>query len=211
MAMALMINSANTYVYADDYNYEVGISFEQLVEALDDDVEVIDGQFILDLSQNEIEKIGQDNYDSILEGIEYVNELLQTEAYDVTENGTIYETDDELTIQGGNVDKVVYKWWGIKRYASKKNAKKIASKFNTISNSAWMFSGSAAATAAVNAMVPEPFLSKGAASLATLVSALSGVGAGYFGLIATRIDAKNGSRGVIINLTWVGVFTVSKQ
>ena len=158
MAMALMINSANTYVYADDYNYEVGISFEQLVEALDDDVEVIDGQFILDLSQNEIEKIGQDNYDSILEGIEYVNELLQTEAYDVTENGTIYETDDELTIQGGNVDKVVYKWWGIKRYASKKNAKKIASKFNTISNSAWMFSGSAAATAAVNAMVQEVLL-----------------------------------------------------
>lgn len=219
LAMAITVSNINVSVYADSGEYaqnhyeqeEYGITFDELIDELDDDVEVVNGQFVLEISQKEIDKIGQENYEAILAGMEQVNDLLQTEEYDVTDNGTVYEINEDLAIQGGNVDKVVVKWWGIKRYASKKSAKKIVSTFNTISNSAWMVSGGTASYTAAAALAPEGLISKGSAAVSALISGLSAVGAGYFGLIATRIDAKNGSIGVIINFTWVGIFTVKKQ
>ena len=50
----------------------------------------------------------------------------------------------------------------------------------------------------------------GVATVSASISGLTVVGAGYFGLITTRIGV-NSSRGIIINLIWVGIFTVSKQ
>ena len=185
--------------------------FDDLIAYLDEKVSVICGQFVLSVSEDEIACFDQEDFESILYGMDTVNGLLRTDAYDVTANGTVYETDEQLVIQGGNVDKVVVKWWGIKRYASKSSADKIVSTFNTISNSAWMVPGGTASYAAAAALFPEGLISKTSSAVSAFVSGITAVAAGYYGLIATRIDAKNGTKGVIINITWVGAFTVTSQ
>lgn len=53
-----------------------------------------------------------------------------------------------------------------------------------------MVSGGTASYTAAAALAPEGLISKGSAAVSALISGLSAVGAGYFGLIATRIDAK---------------------
>ena len=104
LAMAITVSNINVSVYADSGEYaqnhyeqeEYGITFDELIDELDDDVEIVNGQFVLEISQKEIDKIGQENYEAILAGMEQVNDLLQTEEYDVTDNGTVYEINEDF-------------------------------------------------------------------------------------------------------------------
>lgn len=138
-----------------------------------------------------------------MEAIDSINELIEQGELKATENGTLYETsDDELVVQGGNVDKMVYHWWGYTRYANNKNTKKLINRFNTASNGAWVVCGG---TASASYLFPV------SAPYTGLVSGLTGMAAGYWGLLATRMSAKNKGKGVIVNMTWVLVFTVKSQ
>ena len=173
---------------------------EDIISLVEQYVDVTEDGFIkLELTDSLIQDIGKENYESFLSGIETINSLISIGELSVTDNGTIYElNDDELIVQGGNVDKVTYHWWGIRRYASNSSTKEIIDYFSTVSNGAGIACGG---TAAIGLIFPA----------ALPASAFSGVGAGYFGLLASRISANNKGRGVIIDLTYVLVFNIKPQ
>ena len=123
----------------------------------------------------------------------------------ITENGTIYESDnEELVVQGGNVDDFEWHWWGVRRYASHNSASDIAYKLNK--------AGSRAGYILTIAGVVALFVPEG---LVKLVAACISVGAGfawaYLSDIANDINYYNGSRGVIIDFTWVLYFDICSQ
>lgn len=179
-------------------------SQEAFIEESNEFVEVSEeGLIELELPDDLLEQISEEEYAVYLEAIDSINELIEQGELKATENGTLYETsDDELVVQGGNVDKMVYHWWGYTRYANNKNTKKLINRFNTASNGAWVVCGG---TASASYLFPV------SAPYTGLVSGLTGMAAGYWGLLATRMSAKNKGKGVIVNMTWVLVFTVKSQ
>lgn len=73
-----------------------------------------EGLIELNLPDNIIEMIDADEYEMILQGIDNINNEVESGDVIVTDNGTVYDTsDDELVVQGGNVNKVVKHWWGL--------------------------------------------------------------------------------------------------
>lgn len=180
------------------------MSQNEFIEESNEFVEVSeDGLIELELPDYLLERISEEEYGVYLEAINRINELIEQGDLKATKNGTLYETsDDELVVQGGNVDKMVYHWWGYTRYANNKNTKKIINRFNTVSNGAWVVCGG---TASASYLFPV------SAPYTGLVSGLTGMAAGYWGLLATRMSAKNKGKGVIVNMTWVLVFTVKSQ
>ena len=71
-----------------------------------------------------------------------------------------------------------------------------------LSNGAWIVCGGSASGAAIF---------PASAPITGLISGLTGMAAGYWGLLATRISANNHGKGVIIDLTWVLVFNIKPQ
>ncbi|WP_302630167.1 hypothetical protein [uncultured Eubacterium sp.] len=190
-------------VFAQELQMEE-MSQEAFIEESNEFVEVSEeGLIELELPDDLLEQISEEEYAVYLEAIDSINELIEQGELKATENGTLYETsDDELVVQGGNVDKMVYHWWGYTRYANNKNTKKLINRFNTASNGAWVVCGG---TASASYLFPV------SAPYTGLVSGLTGMAAGYWGLLATRMSAKNKGKGVIVNMTWVLVFTVKSQ
>ena len=190
-------------VFAQELQMEE-MSQEAFIEESNEFVEVSEeGLIELELPDDLLEQISEEEYAVYLEAIDSINELIEQGELKATENGTLYETsDDELVVQGGNVDKMVYHWWGYTRYANNKNTKKLINRFNTASNGAWVVCGG---TASASYLFPV------SAPYTGLVSGLTGMAAGYWGLLATRMSAKNKGKGVIVNMTWVLVFAVKSQ
>ena len=139
-------------------------------------------------------------YDTVMDEL---NKLVKSDELYITCNGTIYElSDDEIVVQGGNVDKVVYSWWGYTRYANNSNSKKMVKELNSKANG---LSGAGATAALVGCIVP---VTK---PITAVISASNGIGSAYFKLVAEKIEDKNKGKGVIIKMTWAFVFTVQSQ
>lgn len=208
LVSAIMLSGTATTVFADSASSDVStnsqITEAELIDIGNQYVFVNDeGNIALNLPQTSVQEIGKENYQEIQDGISSINDLIESGMLETTENGTIYESnDDELVVQGGNVDKVTYHWWGVRRYANNTNTNALVNKFNTTSNGAWIVCGGSASGAAIF---------PASAPITGLISGLTGMAAGYWGLLATRISANNHGKGVIIDLTWVLVFNIKPQ
>lgn len=129
------------------------------------------------------------------EGIESINEEVQSGEMEVLENGTIVDADDDAYyLQGGSTYDITY-WWGKRRYKS---------------------------TAAANAWVYK--INKGVAVNAGM-SVIAGAVFGGWGAVPNGLTAAHGSyfasrvayvnsttnRGIIADVTWVLTISVRKQ
>ncbi len=103
---------------------------------------------------------------------------------------------------GGKNTDYEYHWWGYSRYACDCDARRIVSNLNTAAGSGTMAAGTAAAVAL---KFPPAAIEAG------IVAAGSTIGAGYWSLLATRIDANNEGNGVYIEMTWVLFFDITPQ
>lgn len=178
----------------------------EFIEEADDYVEVSEEGIIeFNIPDELADKISEEEYNAYLEGIANINQLIEDGELSITENGTIYESDnEELVVQGGNVDDFEWHWWGVRRYASHNSASDIAYKLNK--------AGSRAGYILTIAGVVALFVPEG---LVKLVAGCISIGAGfawaYFCDVANDINYYNGSRGVIIDVTWVLYFDVCSQ
>ncbi|WP_052340721.1 hypothetical protein [Bacillus haynesii] len=84
--------------------------------------------------------------------------------------------------------KWTYHWWGYDRKFTHKQANGYISELNQ---------GAAGATLAI-----------GAAYALPPVAGLGTMAAGYWNLLANRVDAHNGKKGVLVSVTWALVFSV---
>lgn len=115
-----------------------------------------------------------------------------------TENGTIYESaDDELVVQGGNVDKVTWHWWGVRKYACHNCAEDLAHAYEQIAIGT-------TGTAGIAVFFPP---------VGTGVAIASIFGTTRAALLANSIKYYNGKtdRGVIVDLRWIVTYKVSCQ
>lgn len=173
------------------------------IEKADNYLEVNDeGLIELDLPDNVVEMIGSDEYEKILQGIDEINSEVKSGEVIVTDNGTIYDiSDEELVVQGGNVNKVVRHWWGFTRYANNKASKKLAKKLYSNGSFCALLSTGAGGVA----------FFPGASLPAGMLSVASGISSAWQSHLADRITEENKGKGVKITLTWCLIYTVKGQ
>lgn len=146
-----------------------------------------------------------------VEAIEALNQHFQTINPDI-KNGEM-QTDEDLNIIGGehvikshrcSLGKNSYTtfWWGYQRYACNCESKRIVSDLNT-----WAAGGTMAGGAAAGVAIVFPVT----APVAGVIAAGAAFDAGYWWLLATRIDANNKGRGTVINMTSVLIFDIAAQ
>lgn len=127
-------------------------------------------------------------------------------------NGEI-STDENLNIINGEhlirshrcsrgVNSYTTYWWGYQRYACNCESERIVSDLNTWAAGSTMTGGAAAGVAIVFPVT---------AAVAGAIAAGAAFDAGYWWLLATRIDANNEGYGTIINMTHVLVFDIEPQ
>lgn len=117
-----------------------------------------------------------------------MNELADENVVVITDNETVYQTDDTaFSVQGG-VNKVVFKWWGRKSYMSTARANGFVD-------------------ACTNVSISAGYVGAGAVGL------FSGLASGYFAKLAYDVDNRNDGhqRGIIANFTWAAVYWTEKQ
>lgn len=173
---------------------------EEFLAEVEDYIEVSEmGLIELDLPESLESHFSKEEYETMMAGLDELNMLIESGELEVTENGTIYESnDEELVVQGGNVNKVTWHWWGVRRYASKSKAAKLARDFSAIAI------GCGAISTVSGFFGPAGI----AVSITTAI-----VGTGRAGLLANDINYYNGltDRGVIIDLRWILTYKVSCQ
>ena len=122
-------------------------------------------------------------------------------------------TDEDLNIINGEhlirshrcssgVNSYTTYWWGYQRYACNCESNRIVSDLNTWAAGGTMTGGAAAGVAIVFPVT---------AAVAGAIAAGAAFDAGYWWLVATRIDANNEGNGTIINMTHVLVFDIEPQ
>lgn len=122
-------------------------------------------------------------------------------------------TDEDLNIINGEhlirshrcsrgVNSYTTHWWGYQRYACNCESNRIVSDLNTWAAGGTMTGGAAAGVAIIFPVT---------AAVAGLIAAGAAFDAGYWWLVATRIDANNQGYGTIINMTHVLVFDIEPQ
>lgn len=122
-------------------------------------------------------------------------------------------TDEDLNIINGEhlirshrcssgVNSYTTYWWGYQRYACNCESNRIVSDLNT-----WAAGGTMAGGAAAGVAIVFPVT----AAVAGAIAAGAAFDAGYWWLVATRIDANNEGNGTIINMTHVLVFDIEPQ
>lgn len=82
-------------------------------------------------NQEELKKlIGSNDFEAVIENINYCNSLIEEDKIGIKENGSLYlENDTMLTIQGGNINATRVYWWGWHRYNDNLSTKKIVKEF----------------------------------------------------------------------------------
>ncbi|MEH7453781.1 hypothetical protein [Gottfriedia acidiceleris] len=163
----------------------------EMINTLDNYINAEDNQFeISKIPNNVYFKFGKENIDSILNGVKELNTLAQDGEVIITDNETVYDTNDtSFDVQGG-VNKVVYKWYGRVRYFSTASAKEFVYQCYKV----------AAGSAAVGAVAA--FLSAGTTAI------FSGLTGAYFTNLALDVDRRNSghNRGIILHVTWAQVY-----
>lgn len=92
----------------------------------------------------------------------------------------------------------VYYWWGHKSYADSCDTKKLISDANTVAASGGIIG---TGTGTIGLFFP----------ILLVPAGIAGVTGGWYYLFATRLDANNNGRGVIVDLTYAAVFDITPQ
>lgn len=200
---SISTNFTTTIAYADEAEIELKqevTSDEDMINLLDEYITVTeDGLFELNAPESIIDYVGEDYYASLLDGVDNVNDMALEGEVEITENGSVYETDDnDLVVQGGGVDKVKTYWWGERRWACTKCANKIANDLNKVSTGAWGIS-------AIAGILGGP-VGIGAG----IGSAIGAVRAGWMSGDISYYNSKT-KRGVIIDCRWILTYKVKCQ
>lgn len=173
----------------DKFNYS-----EKDIDQITSQLDITELQEFYD--KNGLGEITKDDFkDSIVRGIENVNNEIKSGELEVLENGTIVESDDdELYLQGGSTYDRTY-WWGKRRYKSTSAAKKWA----------YLLNGAAAVNAGASLIGGAAFGAYGA-----LPNGMTSVYAWY---LANDISYVNSctSRGIKADLWWCLYFEIRKQ
>lgn len=196
--------AVSSSAFADD----VSMSQEQFIEKADEFVEVTDDGLIeLELPDKLVDAIEPEEYEQIMEGIAAINEAVESGELAVTSNGTIYETEDEeLVVQGGNVNKITLNWWGVRIWLDHDNAKYFANQMSKVGEWTTSLSYRLGLVSGASA-----FVSKTAGAILFGLSGLAGLFGVYFTRLGRNINYYNGYKGVIIDITWVFVYQVKSQ
>jgi hypothetical protein len=162
----------------------------ELVKALEPYVEPINEKFVVKkIPVNLYRKYGVENIKAVLANVNMVNGLLASEELSITENGTLYQTDnDQFSIQGPGRNGISFHWWGYQVLLS-------ASTLKTIIN----FS---------NKYSYENLVSVAGGVLTKLLGCSGGVGLAVAASIALSITvvkhvSDNGLHGIAFNRPWI--------
>lgn len=126
------------------------------------------------------------------------SDLKITTYADVNESTIFSNTPVPFRRCPGRNTSIEYHWWGYFRYANYCESRRIVSDLNTAAATGTMVGGAAGA---ISIVFP----------LAGVVAGGVAFDAGYWWLVATRIDANNHGRGVHIAMTWALVFDITPQ
>lgn len=99
---------------------------------------------------------------------------------------------------GGGVNSYEEFWWGYRRKACDCEAQRIANDLNTAAAGGGVATGIATVISSIF-------------GVGGIIAGLSGIDAGYWWLVATRIEANNEGSGVIIDMTYALVFDIEPQ
>lgn len=169
---------------------------QELIQSLEPYVTADNNQFEVESIPTAVyNEFGADDVNSMLEGVEELNELAQDGEIIITDNETVYEADDtSFDVQGG-VNKIVWTWYGRKSYMSTARANDFA------------YYAKKVATGAGGVSLIAGFFSFGTA---TVFSGLTGL---YFANLADDVERRNSghSRGIIVNMTWAAAYWTARQ
>jgi hypothetical protein len=174
----------------------------ELLDALEVFVALDGAGLVITNSDGFIYLAGVEAYEAILEWFAFINELVAEGELAITENFTIYDpNDDSMFIQGGNVDNVELKLWGVIRYASRNSARTIVT---TLRNQGEFHRSAALIASALS------LKTKGGSIPVAIVFAL---GAWRVNSMANDITLVNErqTRGVVIEITWITTYKVYAQ
>ncbi|WP_195257879.1 hypothetical protein [Bacillus paralicheniformis] len=125
------------------------------------------------------------NLSALEEHFGYINKAVESNQLVVDNQLNIKPTGFQIMATYG---KWTYHWWGYDRKFTHKQANGYISELNLASQGA-------AVTTGVFAEFPP-------------VAGLAGMAAGYWGILANRVDAHNGKKGVLVSVTWALIFSV---
>jgi hypothetical protein len=168
-----------------------------------------DGLVEENVPQKVINVIGEDVYEELSSAIEITNDEVIEGDLIITENLSVYEVnDDEIVIQGGCVNKVLFRWWGFTAYNNKANTTKAASKLKSCSKAG---GGVSATASCVTAVLAASGVGAPGTVISGLVAAYSGFASWYWGAVSDSLTSKNNAKGTILDVTYVLAYKVSKQ
>ncbi|EAE8110559.1 hypothetical protein GPZ05_14870 [Listeria monocytogenes] len=167
-----LVSTLDRYVYAEDNSLKVKT-----------------------IPQSVYDKFGKDNVDAMIKGIDVLNDKADEHDVIITDNKSVYDTDDDGFVLQGGVNKVVYKWYGRVRYFSTSAA----------NNFVYQCYKVAAGSAGVGAIA--------AAFSAGTTALFGGLTGAYFTNLALDVDHRNKGhkRGIILHVTWASAYWTSKQ
>lgn len=152
-----------------------------------------DGLFGLDKASALSNGINKDLIALQLSAFDFLNNRALKGEIIINEDLSIYDPNSFTYLTRNGINRHEVFWWGHRRHASTAEANRISADFNSVATGA-------AAGAVLGTWFPG--LGVGA-----------GLTAAYFALLASRIDSHNSrtNRGVIVDVTWALVFSISTQ
>lgn len=151
----------------------------------------------IELSQN-IEKETYEHYklDNLEEHFSKLNKQVDDELIIISDDLEITENiSPNITILSSNYISTSTHWWGYRTVYNNSQAQAAAQRFQDYALGFGTIGG-------LGVVVP---------GIGPAVSAAGGLTASYSTLVANRIDANNNGNGVILDMTWVAVFSVSSR
>lgn len=172
-------------------------------------VEVDNGLFKLNAKKANIDGIDKGLIKGQLEFFDFLNKQVKLNVIKVSEDLTIQNLVEPKNVSDigsvgimatcyGKTSSPDYHWWGYKSYLNSCDTKKAISEINTAGAS-----GAISTDGLAGAAIFFPVLA--------IPASVAAISSGWFWLFATRLDANNNGKGVIVEMTWAAVFDVAPQ
>ena len=178
-------------------NIDSNVLSQEVIEIANKYIKNEDDKLIV-TNQDELKNIiDANNFNAVIANVDFCNRLIEEKVVGIKDNGSLYiEGDDELTIQGGNINATRLYWWGINRFNDNKRSKKMVSELRI------QYKNSKSLTTQVMAgLIGVATESIGATALNILPSAFGG----SLNSFANAIEKANKGYGTILAINWVVV------
>lgn len=170
--------------------------FEHLIEILEQYLYVEDGHFKFNIAEipfYQFQSYEQGVVNQLVNSVEVVNELADKGEVVINEDLSVVDTNI-INVRGGSTYKENY-WWGIRNYYSTTAAK---NKITQVRNMA-IAQGTAAGISGLFGFLP---------------GAITGaIGSAWGNMLANSMENKNNqtNRGIIVDINWAAIYSVSIQ